>query len=62
MGSWWSLLNLRDVFKDKRRFNQLQKSLGLAKNIHSSRLKKLIDEGVLEVSAEDDNPRGNIIL
>ncbi|WP_244406201.1 winged helix-turn-helix transcriptional regulator [Methylocella silvestris] len=55
-------MNLRDVFKDKRRFNQLQKSLGLAKNIHSSRLKKLIDEGVLEVSAEDDNPRGNIIL
>src|SRR5205807_2023280 len=49
IGDWWSLLIVRDAFLGKRRFGEFQKSLGLAKNILSTRLRKLISHGVLEV-------------
>jgi len=52
VGEWWSLLIIREAFKGKERFGEFQKSLGLAKNILSTRLKKLVDEGVFRI--EDD--------
>lgn len=54
IGEWWSLLILRDVFLGKRRFTELEKSLGLAKNVLSSRLQKLVSEGVLEIVPASD--------
>lgn len=48
IGDWWSLLIVRDAFLGKRRFGEFQKSLGLAKNILSARLRKLVSHGVLE--------------
>ncbi len=48
VGDWWSLLIVRDAFTGKRRFGQFQKSLGVAKNILTTRLKKLVADGVLE--------------
>ncbi|EPG66889.1 transcriptional regulator [Leptospira wolffii] len=54
IGEWWSLLILRDVFLGKRRFSELEKSLGLAKNVLSSRLQKLVSEGVLEIVPASD--------
>jgi DNA-binding HxlR family transcriptional regulator len=56
IGDWWSLLILRDAFRGHRRFGEFQKSLGLAKNILSSRLKKLVEEGVLDAVPEDGSP------
>jgi DNA-binding HxlR family transcriptional regulator len=54
VGDWWSLLIVRDAFVGKKRFGEFQKSLGVAKNILTVRLKKLVDDGVMErVTASD---------
>lgn len=48
IGDRWTLLILRDVFRGVRRFGQLQADLGIAKNILSDRLTRLVEHGVLE--------------
>jgi DNA-binding HxlR family transcriptional regulator len=48
IGDRWTLLILRDAFFGARRFEQLQKNLGIARNILTMRLNKLVDEGILE--------------
>src|SRR5947209_4862738 len=48
VGERWTLLILRDVFLGLRRFDQLQASLGIARNVLTDRLNRLVDEGVLE--------------
>ncbi len=48
IGDRWTLLILRDVFRGVRRFGQLHDDLGIAKNILSDRLQKLVESGVLE--------------
>src|SRR6202140_5917107 len=48
IGEWWSLLIVRDALGGIRRLSDFQKSLGLAKNILSARLKKLVACGVME--------------
>ena len=54
VGDWWSLLIVRDAFGGKKRFGEFEKSLGVAKNILTVRLKKLVDDGVMEqVPASD---------
>jgi DNA-binding HxlR family transcriptional regulator len=54
IGEKWSLLIVRDLLSGARRFSDLQKSLGWAKNILSARLKKLVACGIMEkVSASD---------
>jgi DNA-binding HxlR family transcriptional regulator len=54
IGEWWSLLIVRDALYGIRRFSDFQKSLGLAKNILSARLKKLVACGIMEqVPASD---------
>jgi DNA-binding HxlR family transcriptional regulator len=63
IGDWWSLLIIRDVFDGLHRFGQLQKSLGLAKNILSSRLRNLLDHDILEtVPASDGSPYEEYVL
>src|SRR3954466_2929162 len=47
VGDWWSLLIVRDAFDGSRRFGEFQRSLGVAKNILSARLKSLVDQGIL---------------
>ena len=53
VGDWWSLLIVRDAFDGSRRFGEFQRSLGVAKNILSTRLKALVDQGILQL-----NPAG----
>lgn len=48
VGEWWTPLILRDVFRGMRRFEEIQTSLGIARNILSDRLTTLIEAGVLE--------------
>jgi DNA-binding HxlR family transcriptional regulator len=48
VGERWSLLVIRDVFNGKRRFEQMQENLGIARNVLSGRLQKLVDAGILE--------------
>lgn len=54
IGDRWSLLIVRDAFDGMRRFGDFQKSLGVARNILSDRLKKLVDADVLEMQDASD--------
>ena len=54
IGDRWSLLIVRDAFDGMRRFKDFQQSLGVARNILSDRLKKLVDAGVLEMQDASD--------
>jgi DNA-binding HxlR family transcriptional regulator len=48
VGERWTLLVLRDAFFGIRRFDDFQRRLGIARNILSARLARLVDEGILE--------------
>ena len=54
IGDWWSLLIIRNAFAGQRRFGEFQKSLGMARNILTVRLRKLVDCGVLELVPASD--------
>lgn len=57
IGERWTLLILRDAFFGIRRFDQFQNNLGIARNILSARLKKLVDEGILDKTATPGDSR-----
>jgi DNA-binding HxlR family transcriptional regulator len=50
VGDWWSLLIVRDAMFGLRRFGEFQKSLGVAKNILTARLRGLVAAGILETA------------
>ncbi|WP_336699132.1 helix-turn-helix domain-containing protein [Pantoea dispersa] len=54
IGERWCLMIIREAFDDVRRFSDFQKNLGLAKNILASRLKLLVEVGVLESCPASD--------
>ena len=54
IGDWWSLLIVRDAFDGLTRFGEFQKSLGIAKNILSDRLRTLTERGILKVVPSPD--------
>lgn len=54
IGDWWSLLIIRDAFDGMRRFGEFQRSLGVAKNILTVRLRRLVADGILEHVASPD--------
>lgn len=47
IGDRWTILILRDSFRGVRRFDDFQRDLGIARNILTDRLQKLVDHGVL---------------
>jgi DNA-binding HxlR family transcriptional regulator len=54
IGDWWSLLIIRDALNGLRRFGEFERSLGLAKNILSTRLKTMVAQGIMEVTPASD--------
>jgi DNA-binding HxlR family transcriptional regulator len=56
VGEWWSILILRDAFKGKTRFDQFQKSLGIAPNMLTRRLNTLVESGLLERRLYSEKP------
>jgi DNA-binding HxlR family transcriptional regulator len=48
VGERWTLLIVRDAFLGKRRFEEFQESLGIARNVLTDRLNRLVDEEILE--------------
>jgi DNA-binding HxlR family transcriptional regulator len=54
IGDRWSLLIVRDAFDGVRRFGDFQRSLGVARNILSDRLRKLLDANILELKDASD--------
>ncbi len=48
VGERWTLLVLREALLGLRRFDDLQRALGCARNVLASRLTKLVERGILE--------------
>jgi len=47
VGERWTLLIVRDALLGVRRFDDFQRSLGIARNVLTERLGRLVEEGVL---------------
>jgi DNA-binding HxlR family transcriptional regulator len=56
LGERWALLVLRDVSLGRRRFDEIQESLGIATNVLSQRLATLVEEGILERRRYSEHP------
>jgi DNA-binding HxlR family transcriptional regulator len=56
IGERWSLLIVRTVMHGNRRFGEMQESLGIARNVLSARLQRLVDEDILERRAYQEHP------
>ncbi len=56
LGERWTLLVIRDVFNGRRRFDQIQENLGIARNVLTSRLARLVEEGILEKRRYQERP------
>jgi DNA-binding HxlR family transcriptional regulator len=56
VGERWTLLIVRDVFLGMHRFDQLQKSLGIARNVLTDRLNRLVEQGILERVRYSERP------
>lgn len=56
LGERWTFLILREAFWGVRRFSELQRNLGIARNILSVRLQTLTGAGVLERSRYQEDP------
>jgi DNA-binding HxlR family transcriptional regulator len=54
IGDWWSLLIIRDALMGISRFSEFQKSLGLARNILTVRLRALVEHGILKTAPASD--------
>lgn len=55
-GEWWTPLILRDVFVGVTRFDTLQEDLQISRKVLTQRLAALVEHGVLERVAYQDNP------
>ena len=62
VGERWTLLILRDAFFGAKKFGHFQRSLGISKNILSSRLSRLLKEGIMEKRLPDDGAHAEYIL
>jgi DNA-binding HxlR family transcriptional regulator len=56
VGEWWSILILRDAFAGMTRFDEFQKSLGIAPNMLTRRLTALVESGLLERRRYSERP------
>ncbi|WP_420135840.1 winged helix-turn-helix transcriptional regulator [Rhodopseudomonas sp.] len=54
IGDWWSLLIVREALFGVRRFSEFQSKLGMAKNILASRLRTLVEHGLLRIEPASD--------
>src|SRR3954466_167077 len=61
-GDAWSMLIVRDAFAGKRRFGEFVDSLGIARNILTVRLRKLVGLGVLEQVPVEGSPHHEYVL
>ena len=56
LGDPWSMLILRDTFHGMTRFDEFERSLGIAPNILTARLKALVADGLLERHRYSERP------
>jgi DNA-binding HxlR family transcriptional regulator len=56
VGEWWTILILHDCFDGYTRFDQFQTNIGLSSSMLTTRLRTLVDNGVLEKRPYQDRP------
>jgi len=56
IGDRWTLLVLRAVFRGLHRFTELQRDLGIARNLLTDRLQNLVEHGILERVPYQERP------
>jgi DNA-binding HxlR family transcriptional regulator len=56
VGERWTILILRDAFLGVRRFDDFQRSLGIARNVLQNRLERLVAEGIFERVRYQERP------
>ena len=56
VGDRWTLLILRDLFRGVRRFEALHRDLGIARNLLTDRLNRLVDLGIAQRVPYQDRP------
>src|SRR5260370_18376311 len=56
VGEWWTLLILHDAFDGYTRFDEFQANLGISSSLLTSRLKRLVANGLLERRQYQDRP------
>lgn len=56
VGEWWTLLLLHDCFDGYSRFDQFQANLQISTSMLTSRLKALVENGLLEKKPYQTNP------
>ena len=56
IGDRWMLLIIRNLFRGARRFSELEEDLGIAKNLLTVRLNKLVSAEIVERVPYQDRP------
>ena len=56
MGDRWTMLVLREAFFGVRRFEAIQGNLGVARNVLSDRLARLVEHGILDRRRYQERP------
>ena len=56
LGERWTMLIMREAFYGVRRFSDMQRNLGIARNILSTRLQNLVRAGILERRLYQEEP------
>jgi len=56
VGEWWTMLILHDCFDGYSRFDQFQENIGLSSSMLTSRLRVLVEQGLLEKRPYQSNP------
>ena len=56
IGERWTILIVRDIFLGVRRFDDLQRNLGVARNILQSRLERLVEHGIVVKRPYQERP------
>lgn len=59
IGDWWTLLVVREAFYGTRRFKDFEAHLGIAPNILTGRLAKLVEHGIFEIT--ETTPAGKAL-
>ena len=56
VGDWWTPLVMREAFLGRRRFEDFQRALGVPRAVLTTRLERLVEEGMLKKVAYEERP------
>jgi DNA-binding HxlR family transcriptional regulator len=56
VGEWWTLLIVRDAFFGVSRFDEFEERLGIARNVLTQRLERLVETGIFERVPYQEHP------